>query len=343
MKAQSEHDLKAYISRTYANASKTVPSPVQVYDYTLSTASSTGSSAIYREGNTIDLRNLGTGGRDIELIEASKLRVGNDLYDVKRTTEGVIYQTQYSIVGGLQLNGQTITDAKKNQNGILRTSEVPNFYSSYEMLLKGSPTQKMPVEGSAVYNGHGFNHGGRGSWNLNYKVDFAEKSGQGTLTAGVPNTAGADIVATVTLAKSHFGNSASTIHVNRLDGSTISGFGISGGASSSIKGIPKDDLKMPVAPAAPAPDADAATIQAYNKEVNQYNADLAEARGKIAEQDRLYGFFDKGSYDLVFFGPNAEEISGLVRLDNRAIAFSGAKNDPSTESNSSTDNSTANK
>lgn len=326
IKSNTQKELKDYAARQYAKDGVALPVATEVNGYSMLI----NGKDFYR--GDADLKSLLGGGNNLSIVESARLKVGNELYNVARATKGTIYQNQYSVVGGLELSGWTVKNTVANQTGRLSTTETPNTYRDIEMLMKGTATEKMPIQGSAVYRGFGVEGGnvGAGGYSLEYTVNFDDKSGSGTLKTGV---LGGE--ATVELAKSHFGNSAQLIHTNRLDGTMVKGFGISGAAIARLEGA--EDVERVPFPARPLlgsnslSDADnSGWAEAWN------NAVLSE--NKRNQQARFSG---AGSYDLAFFGPNAQEIAGLVKLRHnesylgevslaeKSIAFGGVR-DPIT-------------
>lgn len=334
---QTQAELQNYVQRKYAEDRVALPGAVEVEDYSVSINQNFYKN---KNGGFIELKSLLGGGNTISINEDAKLKVGNNRYDATRTTNGIIYQTQYSIVGGLDMTGYSIGGVPNSQGSRLITSETPHTYRTIEMLMKGFATQKMPLEGRAVYTGSGVDSNGVGSggWGLTYTVDFDDKSGFGLLKTGV---LGGE--ATVELLKSHFGNSAKLIHTNRLDNTQIKGFGISGAAVAKLTGGEEvERLPFPVLPSLGSnsvADADnAEAIKAWNEAV------IAERKANARSS-----FYGNGSYDLAFFGPNAEEISGLAKLKyhqsyegvgylgEKSIAFGGVRGSVSTATATTSD------
>lgn len=341
LKNQTQSELQNYAQQKYREYRVALPGAVEVEDYSVLINQDYYKN---RSGGSIELKSLLGGGNIISITEDAKLKVGNNRYDVSRTTNGTIYQTQYSIVGGLDMTGYNVAGVPNSQGSRLITSETPHTYRTIEMLMKGSATQKMPLEGRAVYTGSGIDSNGAGSggWGLTYTVDFDDKSGSGLLKTGV---LGGE--ATVELLKSHFGNSAKLIHTNRLDNTQIKGFGISGAAVAKLTGGEEvERLPFPVLPSlgsnSVADSNNAEAIKAWNEAVAAENKSNARS-----------SFYGNGSYDLAFFGPNAEEISGLVRLKynqsykgvgylgEKSIAFGGVRNPVSTATSTTPDDSTS--
>lgn len=344
IKNNTQQELKDYAARRYAKDGMALPA-TEVSGYSMLI----NDKDFYR--GDADLQSLLGGGNNLSIVEGARLKVGNELYDVARATRGTIYQNQYSIVGGLELSGWTVKNTIANQAGRLSTTETPSTYRSIEMLMKGSTTEKMPNQGSAVYRGFGVEGGniGSGGYTLEYTVDFDDKSGSGTLKTGV---LGGE--ATVDLAKSHFGNAANLIHTNRLDGTKITGFGISGAAVARLSGAEEvERVPFPARPSvsnALSGEDNSAAIEAWNNAVASENKRNAQAR-----------FSGVGSYDLAFFGPNAQEIAGLVKLKHnesylgevslveKSIAFGGVRDpivtttpNPSAAGNASAGGATTN-
>lgn len=199
----------------------------------------------YSSGN-IDLSKLGQGVQRIGVTETATATVGGAKATAIRNNMLHIYQQPYSIVAGVEVKGGVVS--APGFRGVLDADDV-DFNT-----VKGYATQTLPASGKFNYVGDAPSQEQTGR--LNYTVDFAAKTGSGSIS----NIAGG-----ITLNEGRIGAMS---HINP-DNTSISGHGISSTARS--------------------------------------NSGLS------------------GTYKLGFFGPNADEVAGVVTSDRGDVAFGGKK------------------
>lgn len=201
----------------------------------------------YSSGN-IDLSKLGQGVQKIGVTETATATVGGAKATAIRNNMLHIYQQPYSIVAGIEVKGGKLTIPAHDIEQALDTEDV-----DFDM-VKGYATQTLPTSGKFNYVGDALSQEQTGR--LNYTVDFAAKTGSGSIS----NIAGG-----ITLNEGRIGEMS---HINP-DNTSISGHGISSTARS--------------------------------------NSGLS------------------GTYKLGFFGPNADEVAGVVTSSHGDVAFGGKK------------------
>lgn len=155
---------------------------------------------------------------------------------ITRNSDVYLFKQDYSLVAGIHNKNMTVKLGNETDN-----IPIDEMYA----LVRGVSTEKLPTTGKFNYSGSGkiWSQSGAQEVNFNYNVDFAEKTGSGSL-------------GNITLSK---GDITTQTFTNEIDNSFITTPGIEGRATA----------------------------------------------GSL-----------NGGYRLGFFGPNADEIVGLVELGN---------------------------
>lgn len=146
--------------------------------------------------------------------ETVQVRAEGKNFTLTRKGESHIYRQNYSLIAGVKPTSYSMKEDGVNTRELGEPINDENY-----LIIKGTPTEVLPTVGKATYSGAAFD--GKKQGELNYSVDFKERTGEGNITG---------LGETVVLNK---GNITNIDHKNEIDGSHLQGYGIKG---SSNKG-----------------------------------------------------------------------------------------------------------
>lgn len=166
---------------------------------------------------TVDLGGLGNGLQRLPLSLKIAADVNGQPYTGNAQGTLHLYQQQYSVVGGAQLRGGTVSGAAYHN---------PSYFPAEDLeidVVKGRAAQNLPTVGTYRYQGVAFTQNEQGK--LDYAVDFDKRKGGGSIT-GIAAMGKIDLKESSIVPVSH----------TNADQSVISGHGINGAAISELKG-----------------------------------------------------------------------------------------------------------
>lgn len=170
-------------------------------------------------GNHLDINLLGKGLQRLPLTEKVTATVRGQQYTATSRQTIHLYQQNYSIIGGSQVHGGSISGGE----GIYRLNQSYGGIDADIDTLKGQATQALPSTGVYHYSGAAFTQNEQGK--LDYRVDFDKLTGSGSIT-------GIGQAGNITLNEGKIGKLS---HTNP-DQSFIAGHGITGNAQSERQG-----------------------------------------------------------------------------------------------------------
>ncbi|WP_304673738.1 factor H binding protein domain-containing protein, partial [Neisseria polysaccharea] len=146
--------------------------------------------------------------------ETVQVRAEGKNFTLTRKGESHIYRQNYSLIAGVKPTSYSMKEDGVNTHEWGEPINDENY-----LTIKGTPTEVLPTVGKATYSGAAFD--GKKQGELNYSVDFKERTGEGNITG---------LGEKVVLNK---GNITNIDHNNKIDESHLQGYGIQG---SSNKG-----------------------------------------------------------------------------------------------------------